>query len=349
MALKESHPVAVWLQQAQPYRAIRKRVGGAFPVGLAPLNNPVSALVALIRWRPRALIFIEQTNQLHLVMLARLLGVKVVVANVSLTEYRTGKYRKRPFGAKRFQVVDQILAVGKEHRDRLLALGVQPDRILVTGPPVPPPPNARDRERWSSEWRERFGIRNGEPVIVAGSTYPEEERAILEAFRTVKQVAPDAKLILAPRHTSRENVDEIVRQSGISYELRSQLNGTPAKADVILLDTQGELSHVWGAATVAFVGGSLMHRGPGHSPLEPLSWCVPVTMGPSFEQQTATVGLCKEWGIVEICEDPSALARSWLQASQNEEYRRAFSERCEEFLVQGSQVYERWWRALFSE
>ncbi|GIV02479.1 MAG: hypothetical protein KatS3mg015_1309 [Fimbriimonadales bacterium] len=349
MALKDAHPVAVWLQQAQPYRAIRKRVGDTLPVGLAPLNNPFSALIALLRWRPKALVFIEQTSNLHLVMLARMLGVKVVIANVSLTEYRAGKYRRRPFGPKRFKMADLVLAVGEEHRQRLLDLGVHPDRILVTGPPVPPPPKEQDRERWSTEWRQRFGIRNGEPVIVAGSTYPEEEGVLLEAFRRVKQVAPDAKLVLAPRHTSREDLDQVVRQSGLEYELRSRLNGEPAQADVILLDTQGELSHVWGTATVAFVGGSLMRRGPGHSPLEPLSWCVPVTMGPSFEQQTAAVNLCKEWGIVQICADPAVLAETWLAASQNQEYRRAFSERCEEFLTHGSKVYERWWQAICDE
>ncbi|RMG26256.1 MAG: hypothetical protein D6724_02235, partial [Armatimonadetes bacterium] len=37
-------------------------------------------------------------------MLARMLGVKVVIANVSLTEYRAGKYRRRPFGSKRFKL-----------------------------------------------------------------------------------------------------------------------------------------------------------------------------------------------------------------------------------------------------
>jgi 3-deoxy-D-manno-octulosonic-acid transferase len=55
-----------------------------------------------------------------------------------------------------------------------------------------------------------------------------------------------------------------------------------AKAEIILLDTIGDLATVYGIADVAFVGGSLLSRG-GHNPLEPAQWSVPIVIGPSFE------------------------------------------------------------------
>jgi 3-deoxy-D-manno-octulosonic-acid transferase len=337
---------AVWLQQAKPYQVALDAVAGV-PVGLAPLNNPLSALVAVLRWRPQALIFVEGTSNLHLMMVARLLGIPAVIANVSLTEYRMHKYLARPFGAKRFQIADRVLAQGEEHRARLERLGVRSDRISVTGPPIPLLQDEEERSRSIEEWRERLGVRDRDLLVVAGSTYPEEEPALLEAFALVKQRRPDARLVLAPRHTSGDSVDDVLKRSGFEYERRSLLNGKPASADVVLLDTQGELGRVWGVATVAFVGGSLFPGGPGHSPLEPLSWCVPVTIGPEYQQQVAAVGLCREWGVVRICEEPSALAEEWLRAAEDREYRLAFRERCEAFIQAGQDVYQRWWESLF--
>jgi len=55
-----------------------------------------------------------------------------------------------------------------------------------------------------------------------------------------------------------------------------------AAGSVFLLDTIGDLASIYGLATVAFVGGSLVPKG-GHNPLEPAQFAVPVVMGPSFE------------------------------------------------------------------
>lgn len=344
--LSRHMPTAVWLQQSQPYR-VAVCSTQSVPVGLAPLNNPLSALIAILRWRPKALLFIEGTSNLHLMMVARLLGIPAVIANVSLTEYRMQKYLSRPFGAKRFQIADRVLAQGQEHRFRLERLGVREERISVTGPPVPLPTEDEDRRRSIHEWRERLGVRESDLLIVAGSTYPEEEPVLLEAFALVKKRRPDARLVVAPRHTNGNAVDRALRRSGFQFERRSLLNGRPASADVVLLDTQGELGRLWGVATVAFVGGSLLPGGPGHSPLEPLSWCVPVTMGPEYHQQEAAVGVCRDWGVLRICDGPGALAEAWLRASEDDEYRRSFCQRCEAFLDAGQEVYQRWWECVF--
>ncbi|MER3412909.1 MAG: hypothetical protein C4341_01480 [Armatimonadota bacterium] len=335
---------AVWLQQAKPYQ-VALRASEEVAIGLAPLNNPLSALIAVVRWRPTALMFVEGTSNLHLMMVARLLGIPVVIANVSLTEYRMQKYMARPFGAKRFLIADRLLAQGEVHRARLVRLGVRDDRISVSGPLVPMPQEGEEARRCIREWRER--LRESDLVIVAGSTYAEEEPMLLEAFALVKAQRPMARLVLAPRHTSSDSVDDALKRSGFEYERRSLLNGRPASAPVVLLDTQGELGRLWGVATVAFVGGSLFPHGPGHCPLEPLSWCVPVTMGPEYHQQEAAVEVCREWGVVRICDAPDALAQEWLRAAEDEEYRRAFRERCERFLEAGQEVYQRWWESVF--
>ncbi|MFN3414002.1 MAG: 3-deoxy-D-manno-octulosonic acid transferase, partial [Thermoanaerobaculum sp.] len=51
-----------------------------------------------------------------------------------------------------------------------------------------------------------------------------------------------------------------------------------ASADLVVLDTVGELAALYQLATVAFVGGSLVPTG-GHNPIEPARFAVPVVSG----------------------------------------------------------------------
>jgi 3-deoxy-D-manno-octulosonic-acid transferase len=118
-------------------------------------------------------------------------------------------------------------------------------------------------------------------VIVAGSTMRGEEIAVLRAFRRVKAASPDAILILAPRHGERfGEAVQIAADEGFSTVRRTELAiDAEPRADVIVLDTIGELAQVYQLATVAFVGGSLVETG-GHNILEPAVFGRPVMFGP---------------------------------------------------------------------
>ena len=72
----------------------------------------------------------------------------------------------------------------------------------------------------------------------------------------------------------------LARGEGFSTARRSDLSidGEP-RADVVVLDTIGELAQVYQLATVAFVGGSLVETG-GHNILEPAVFGRPIVFGP---------------------------------------------------------------------
>ncbi len=53
-------------------------------------------------------------------------------------------------------------------------------------------------------------------------------------------------------------------------------------AQVVLVDTVGDLAALYAAADVAFVGGSLVGGVGGHNLLEPASFGLPVLTGPSY-------------------------------------------------------------------
>jgi 3-deoxy-D-manno-octulosonic-acid transferase len=125
---------------------------------------------------------------------------------------------------------------------------------------------------------------DGRPVWVAGSTHRGEEKLILQAFREVRREAPDSVLVLAPRHPERiPEVETLLREAGLAFVRRSQLReGGLDLPPVILVDTIGELGHLYGFATVVFVGGSLVPVG-GHNILEPARYRRPILFGPYMD------------------------------------------------------------------
>ena len=111
--------------------------------------------------------------------------------------------------------------------------------------------------------------------FVAGSTHRGEEDLVIRVFLRLKKDIRDLKLILAPRHMHR--VEEIKRLlTGLNYSLRSQ--EVPGW-DILLVDTLGELFHLYSVGDVCFVGGTFVNVG-GHNLLEPAYWKKPVLFGP---------------------------------------------------------------------
>jgi len=108
-----------------------------------------------------------------------------------------------------------------------------------------------------------------------------EEAALLRAFERVKASAPTALAVLAPRHPERfAEVERLAAAAGFVTVRRSNLPiDSDPRADVVVLDTIGELAQLYQVATAVFVGGSLVDYG-GHNILEPAVFGKPIVFGP---------------------------------------------------------------------
>jgi 3-deoxy-D-manno-octulosonic-acid transferase len=126
-----------------------------------------------------------------------------------------------------------------------------------------------------------FRVSSHRTVIVAGSTMRGEETAVLHAFRKIKATQAHAMAIIAPRQPERfGEVERIAREAGFVTIRRSELPiDAEPRADVVVLDTIGELAQLYQLATVVFVGGSLADHG-GHNILEPAIFGKPIVFGP---------------------------------------------------------------------
>jgi len=216
--------------------------------------------------------------------MARHRRIPVVLANGRLTERSLRRYVKTSFFVRDvFSMVDRYLVQSEEYRERFLRLGVPESKITVAGNIKYDSVRLRADEERMSFFRMLFGLKQGIPVLIGGSTYGEEEKALLTAYRELKGEFPELRLLLAPRQLDRlQDVVSIIERAGEGYVLRSRLDlSRPAdtKGKVIVLDSIGELADVYALGTAVFVGGSLVDRG-GHNMVEPAALGVPTIFGP---------------------------------------------------------------------
>lgn len=150
----------------------------------------------------------------------------------------------------------------------------------------------------------RFGISQNQNVIVAASTHEPEELVVIDAFKSLLNSRKDRslRLVLAPRHPERfDEVARLIDAAGVRWTRRSAVESeTDKHAEVVLLDTIGELRAIYALADVAFVGGSLTPRG-GHNVLEPAAQNVCVVTGPYMNNFAAvTAALLARDAIVQL-------------------------------------------------
>ncbi len=254
----------------------------------------VRRTLALVK--PRVFVMMETEIWPNLLRECRERGVKTVVINGRISSRSYPRYRLiRPFFRRVLADVDRFCMQSDESARRLVDLGGDPARVTVTGSlkfdsleaPVPTA-HGKPRDRVLRFFR----IAPNRPVVVAGSTMRGEEAAVLRAFARVKAKLPGALAVIAPRHPERfAEVEALAKSAGFVTERRSELPiDAEPHADVIVLDTIGELAQLYQIATVVFVGGSLVDHG-GHNILEPAIFGKSIVFGPhmqNFKEIAAT-------------------------------------------------------------
>jgi 3-deoxy-D-manno-octulosonic-acid transferase len=260
------------------------------PFDIALILNKV-----LKRIRPEILIVIETELWPNLLKVFKENGVPVIVLNGRISEDSFKGYKRISFFMKRvLSDADFFGMQGEVYAERIRSLGVNSSRIRVLGNfkfDITPPSQI-------PEWTEK--IRG--PVIIAGSTHEGEEELITSVYVELKKDFPDINLIIAPRHPERfKEVEDMLRSKGISFVKRSEFKTSNSPipplakggkggfselqtfaGTIILLDTVGELSTIYGISDIAIIGKSFKGYG-GQNPLEPAYWGKPILCGTHME------------------------------------------------------------------
>jgi 3-deoxy-D-manno-octulosonic-acid transferase len=308
-ALHASHPdVPLVLTTATPTgRAQAATLFGAdVEVRFLPYDTAGSVRRFLARIRPLAAIIMETELWPNLLHECGRRGVPVVFASARLAARSVPRYRR--FGMLFSAGLRNawVAAQSSADADRFIALGADPARTRVVG-------NLKFDMRLGEavaengrELRRRYlGAR---PVWTAGSTHEGEEDLLLDAHAVLARAVRGALLVLVPRHPQRfEGVAALLERRGLVFDRRGRSETVRPEAQVLLIDTMGELTAFYAAADVAFVGGSLVPVG-GHNLLEPAALGVPVITGPHTQNGPEIARLLIEAGGALEVADATALA-----------------------------------------
>jgi len=309
----------------------RRRIPKAKAHLLAPLDNPSAVRAFLRRVRPDLVLIAETELWPNYFWEAKKSGAKIAIINGRISERSVKRY-KRLGGlfTRAIQCADLVMAQTAHDVERFVEMGAERGRIVVTGN-TKFDPDAAAEMPLRRELQEFAGER---PIFIAGSTAAGEEEVILSAYVELRKEFPSLALILAPRHLVRvPEVEKIVAERALKY-VRASAARFDASADVMILDTMGELRPLYRRATVAFVGGTLNEVRGGQNPAEPASVSVPVMFGPSFENQQETASALIAAGgarVVNNAEEIVRIASKWLS---NDEARRNAGRAARECIMQ---------------
>ena len=224
-----------------------------------------------------------------------------------------------------YAALDVVGAISPSDVQRLLGMGVRKDRVSVTG-------DTRYDQVWGRATApntkrealfERFA--DDRLTLVAGSTWPSDEKRLLEAWNRARQDVLSIRLIIAPHEVSPAHVASIEKwASESSLTLLRTSEGLSGPADVILVDQYGILGDIYALADAAYVGGGF-HDAGLHSLLEPASYGAPVLFGPMHSDNRDANLLIAGGGAIR-CAGPGDICARILAWFTNEPVRKRASD-----------------------
>jgi 3-deoxy-D-manno-octulosonic-acid transferase len=273
------------------------------------------------------------------------MDAQVVVLNGRISpESFKGYKRIKLFIKQALSNIDYFYMQSGIDAERILQIGAEHKKISTMG-------NFKFdiafEKRGTARWLDSVETR----IVLAGSTHKGEEEIILDAFEAIKSRGTELKLLLAPRHPERfHEVEDLLKKRNVTYCRRSKISTpdprqnnkgqetayraeniqTINEADIILLDTIGELSELFSKGDIAFIGGSLLSYG-GHNILEPAYWGKPILFGPHMDNFPFAEDFIKE-GAALMVKDSRDIAEAVENLLHNTEKAKQMGQRAKAII-----------------
>ena len=211
-----------------------------------------------------------------------------------------------------YAALDVVGAIDEPDAARLVELGVKRSAIAITG-------DTRYDQVWLRAQRvDRQSpmlarLAANRPTLVAGSTWPADEKVLLPAFARARRHTPALRMIIAPHEPTMAHLAPIEAWAAANGFRLDRLVAAESSTDIILVDRVGVLGDLYALADFAFVGGGF-HDAGLHSVLEPAAFGAPVLFGPRHHGIRDATLLARDGGGLAVNDIPSlegAITR-WL-------------------------------------
>jgi len=343
-------PIVARLKKTRPDLSIhvsvntmagRENATKTFPeasVSYFPLDFGGSVKRALRRIKPVGVVLIELEVWPNFVRRCAVEGVPVAVVNGRMSERSYGRYRAWGWYFRSiFRTLSAVGVQNETYAGRLKEMGAEP---VITGNLKYDAAIGFDPEAEEKTWRALLGLGDA-PVVVGGSTHDPEERILCETYKKLRKAVPGVRMVLAPRHLERvAEVQKAVEAAELKCYKRTQLIPGCSADGVLLLDSVGELSRVYAAATAVFIGGTFCARG-GQNMLEPAALGKPVISGPSLSNFEDIARTLVEAGGMRVIDNPVDLAGSLAELLKDPARARQIGARSMEAVKAGQGAVDR--------
>jgi 3-deoxy-D-manno-octulosonic-acid transferase len=281
-----------------------------------PFDTSASARAVLDALKPSALVFSKLDVWPLLVESANARGIPTALISATLAP---GSSRLRGVAGlllrDAYSLLDGVGAISPEDAKRLIELGCRRDAVHVTGD------TRFDQVIARAANADRLGallapLRSNRPTLVAGSTWPADERPLLDALGRAAVRQTGVRTIIAPHEPTAMHLAPIERWAARAGLQHAALGSAEAaSADVVIVDRVGVLGELYALADIAFVGGGF-HAAGLHSVLEPAAYGAPVLFGPRHEASREASLLLDAHGARTVldADDIAATLARWLAA-----------------------------------
>ena len=255
---------------------------------------------------PAVFVSVDQVRLPFVVKAAKRLGARTIVISACLPEvYITSVHLKKPLAYRFYADFDRICVADDSDRVNYERIGCDPRRLTVSGYMKFDAEFLRISDAERVRLVQELGLGGARGIWVAGSVRPGEEGIVLDAFAEVRRRLPGVRLILAPRYVKDVALAQAAADArGVPWALRSLLKDAAAGDGMIILDTYGELSQLYGIADVTFIGNSLLsgdRYALGQNMAEPLVHGKPIFFGPHMNKWRKLTAQLKEgWDKLEV-------------------------------------------------
>ena len=322
-ALAERHPSqAAWvsffspsgLESVDDYDYIADRF--YLPMHKSDLRTAFEAI------HPHMIIVVKTDLWPGLVWESHSRNIPVLFVNATLT---SSSFRNhiigRSFQRSFYSLLTGIAAISEEDAGRLTRLAGPEVAITVAGDSKFDRMWQRLHRNDSPGWLKSLISGRNKPLLVAGSTYEQEEQVILNALDELGGPRGPLSILLVPHEPTPERVrwlHALFTTQGWSVQTTS--NATHADEwDILILDTVGVLAEAYKYGNYVLVGGSF--RMKVHNVVEPAMWGKPILVGPYFANSPEAQDMVANGAIISV-HDSQQLARqlsTWIKSPKDAE------------------------------
>ncbi len=272
---------------------LRSRMKSSVSVASLPFDLSYSLNHFIDSSSFKALLLVETEIWPNLIWVAKSRNIPVIILNGRISDSTLRTYKHISFFMKSvFSAVDVVCAQSREQKERFIAIGMNADRVYVTGnlkyyrevdqPGIPSKKDSR---------------------ITFGSIKEKELDTVIPVIRRLKEEFQEFQIYVAPRELHLADALESAFAGSfdtVRYSRRKDaILNSSIHPDIVIVDTVGDLLGIYKQSMVAFVGGSLYPYG-GQNMLEPLFFGTPVLFGPYVEnfRDIATIITTEQAGLV---------------------------------------------------